>query len=131
MNLISDRVQALRAKMKQFNIAAYIIPSTDPHNSEYVAEHWQGREWISGFTGSSGTVVITENDGGLWTDGRYFIQAEQQLEDSGIRLFKDQTQAVPTFTEWLAETLEKEARVGFDGSVVTIAQTRKMEESCK
>ena len=131
MNLISDRVQALREQMKQFKISAYIIPSTDPHNSEYVAEHWQGREWISGFTGSSGTVVITENDGGLWTDGRYFIQAEQQLEDSGIRLFKDQTQAVPTFMEWLAETLKKEARVGFDGSVVTIAQTRKMEESFK
>ncbi|CAM5418624.1 Xaa-Pro aminopeptidase OS=Lysinibacillus sphaericus OX=1421 GN=LS41612_20790 PE=3 SV=1 [Lysinibacillus sphaericus] len=83
-----DRVKKLRELMVKHQLDAYIIPSFDAHQGEYVAEHWKGREWLSGFTGSAGTVVITLNDAGLWTDGRYYIQADKQLENSGIRLFR-------------------------------------------
>ena len=84
---INQRIDALRALLKREGIDAFIIPSTDPHLSEYVAPHWKSREWISGFTGSAGTVVITAKKAGLWTDSRYFLQAAQQLEGSGIDLY--------------------------------------------
>lgn len=85
---IKDRIENLRKLMKQNNMDAYIIPSFDAHQSEYVSEHWKCREWVSGFTGPAGTIVVTFADAGLWTDGRYYIQAEKQLKGSGIRLFK-------------------------------------------
>lgn len=94
---IRDRVEKLRQLMKENQMDAYIIPSFDAHQSEYVAEHWKGRQWISGFTGSAGTVVITLEDAGLWTDGRYYIQAEKQLESSGIRLFRMVDPGVPFY----------------------------------
>ena len=85
MNLtINERIAALRTHIAQENIQAFIIPSTDPHLSEYVAPHWQSREWISGFTGSAGTVVITAEEAGLWTDSRYFLQAARQIEGTEI-----------------------------------------------
>lgn len=87
---ISERIHALRMWFKP-NIQAFIIPSTDPHLSEYVAPHWKSREWISGFTGSAGTVVITEKKAGLWTDSRYFLQAAEQLQGSGIDIQRDVT----------------------------------------
>ncbi len=86
---INNRIAALRAHIAQEQIQAFIIPSTDPHLSEYVAPHWQSREWISGFTGSAGTVVVTAKDAGLWTDSRYFLQAARQLEGTGIALYKE------------------------------------------
>ena len=86
--------------MKGKGLAAFIVPSTDPHAGEYVPEHWESRKWISGFTGSAGTVVITLNEAGLWTDSRYFIQAEEQLEGTGIQLFKDRLPETPSITEW-------------------------------
>lgn len=125
---IKERVEALRSLMKQNGMDAYIIPSSDPHQSEYVAEHWKARAWISGFTGSAGTVVITMNDGGLWTDGRYFIQAEKQLEGSGIRLFKMAQPGVPTYTEWLLDTLKGGGCVGFDGKLFAASKVREMNE---
>lgn len=125
---IKERVEALRSLMKQNGMDAYIIPSSDPHQSEYVAEHWKARAWISGFTGSAGTVVITMNDGGLWTDGRYFIQAEKQLEGSGIRLFKMAQPGVPTYTEWLLDTLKDGGCVGFDGKLFAASRVREMTE---
>lgn len=114
---VKKRIEKLRSLMKENKIDAYIIPSFDAHQSEYVADHWKGRQWISGFTGSAGTVVITLDDAGLWTDGRYYIQAEKQLEGSGIRLFKMADLGVPSYTEWLKNTLKEGSTVGFDGSV--------------
>lgn len=128
---IRDRVEKLRHLMKENQMDAYIIPSYDAHQSEYVAEHWKGRQWISGFTGSAGTVVITLEDAGLWTDGRYYIQAEKQLESSGIRLFRMADPGVPFYSEWLADVLREGSIVGFDGSVFSINMVEKIEKDLK
>lgn len=125
---IKDRVEQLRQLMKENQMDAYIIPSFDAHQSEYVAEHWKGRQWISGFTGSAGTVVITLEDAGLWTDGRYYIQAEKQLEGSGIRLFRMVDPGVPFYSEWLADVLHEGSVVGLDGNVFSIHMVRRMEK---
>ncbi|MFJ7730635.1 aminopeptidase P family protein [Lysinibacillus sp. NPDC097231] len=128
---IRDRVEKLRQLMKKNQMDAYIVPSFDAHQSEYVAEHWKCRQWISGFTGSAGTVVITLDDAGLWTDGRYYIQAEKQLEGSGIRLFRMMDPGVPFYTEWLADVLNEGSIVGFDGNVFSINMVKKMEKDLK
>jgi Xaa-Pro aminopeptidase len=96
---IIEKISAIRAKMTQYGLDAYIIPSADPHMSEYVADHWKSREWASGFTGSAGTLVITSEKSGLWTDGRYYIQAENELQESGIDLFKA---AQPGRVRWIS-----------------------------
>ena len=93
---VTDRIAKLRKLMEERKMDAYIIPSADNHQSEYVGEHFKARAFISGFTGSAGTVIITKDDAGLWTDGRYFIQAEKQLEGSVIRLFRMAEPDVPT-----------------------------------
>ena len=90
------RLKALRDEMGKAGITAFIIPGTDPHQSEYYASHWAARTWISGFDGSAGTAVVTTNQAGLWTDSRYFLQAAQQLEDSGFELFKEGLPDTPT-----------------------------------
>ena len=126
---IEKRVENLRKIMKENNIDAYIVPSFDAHQSEYVAEHWKCRQWISGFTGSAGTAVITLEAAGLWTDGRYYIQAEKQLQGSGIKLFKMAAPGVPTYTEWLMEVLKEGSCVGFDGSVFSVELARNLEEA--
>ncbi|EJS68130.1 aminopeptidase P family protein [Bacillus cereus] len=128
---IRNRIEKLRQLMKENQMDAYIIPSFDAHQSEYVAEHWKGRQWISGFTGSAGTVVITLNDAGLWTDGRYYIQAEKQLENSGIRLFRMVDPGVPSYTEWLGDVLKEGSIVGFDGNVFSINMVKKIEKDLK
>ena len=114
---IKSRLAALRQEMKARQLSAFIVPSTDPHSSEYVSEHWETRKWISGFTGSAGTAVITLEDAGLWTDSRYFIQAEEQLEGTGIRLFKDRLPETPSIGEWLGSILKEGNKVGIDGWV--------------
>ena len=114
---IKNRLTALRAEMRSNHLSAFIVPSTDPHSGEYVPEHWESRKWITGFTGSAGTAVITLNDAGLWTDSRYFIQAKEQLADTGIRLFKDRLPETPTIPEWLGSILKEGERVGIDGWV--------------
>ena len=114
---IKKRMEALRLQIKEHQLSAFIIPSTDPHSGEYVPEHWETRKWISGFTGSAGTAVITLDDAGLWTDSRYFIQAEEQLEGTGIRLFKDRLPETPSIDEWLGSILKKGDKVGIDGWV--------------
>ena len=114
---IKKRMEALRLQMKEHQLSAFIIPSTDPHSGEYVPEHWETRKWISGFTGSAGTAVITLDDAGLWTDSRYFIQAEEQLEGTGIRLFKDRLPETPSIDERLGSLLKKGDKVGIDGWV--------------
>ena len=114
---IKNRLTALRKQMQVHQLSAFIVPSTDPHSGEYVPEHWESRKWISGFTGSAGTAVITLEDAGLWTDSRYFIQAEEQLAGTGIRLFKDRLPETPSITEWLGSILKEGERVGIDGWV--------------
>ena len=125
---IKERIEALRKLMKENKMDAYIVPSFDAHQSEYVAEHWKSRQWISGFTGSAGTAVITLEDAGLWTDGRYYIQAEKQLEGSGMRLFKAAEPNVPSFIEWLRDTLKEKNNVGFDGNVFSVDMVKDMQK---
>jgi len=126
--IIKERIEKLRSLMRQNKMDAYIVPSSDDHLSEYVAEHYKCREWISGFTGSAGTAVITLEAAGLWTDGRYFIQAEKQLEGSGIKLFKMGEPGVPTYVEWLNEILGEEDSVGFDGNVFSAEEVKTMKK---
>ena len=114
--------------MKESGVDAYLILSSDSHMSEYVAARWKGREWISGFTGSAGTVVITHSENGLWTDGRYHIQAEKQLQGSGITLFKQGLPNVPYFPEWLADTLPENSVVGLYGEVFSRSQLKNLQE---
>jgi Xaa-Pro aminopeptidase len=123
---VKDRVKQLRQLMKNKGLDAYIIPSYDAHLSEYVADHYKCREWISGFTGSAGTVVVTMEDAGLWTDGRYYIQAADQLEDSGIRLFKAAEPQVPSYRDWLLELLPEGSRIGLDGHVFPANMVKEM-----
>lgn len=107
---------------------AFIIPSTDPHMSEYVAPHWQSREWISGFTGSAGTVVVTRDKAGLWTDSRYFLQAAQQLEGTGIDLYKEMLPETPSISEFLCQELEAGSTVGIDGYVFSMLDARQLRK---
>ena len=123
MNSIQERIAQLRELMQKKEIDAWIVPSSDAHNSEYVADYWQGRTWLSGFTGSAGTLLVTADHAGLWTDGRYFIQAEKELTGSGIELFRMFNPGVPTFAQWLANTLPDDSVIGFDGKVVSQSQT--------
>jgi len=115
--------------MRERELAAVIVPSTDPHQSEYVAAHWQARAWLSGFTGSAGTLVITSDTAGLWTDSRYFIQAEQQLAGSDIILFKMGLPETPSYTTWLAETVAEGARIGIDAALFSISTVRSLEKA--
>lgn len=105
MSTIKDRLDSLRREMKAESIDVIIFPSTDPHNSEYVAEHWRSRTWISGFTGSAGTAVVTQTEAALWTDSRYFLQAAEELEDSGFVLMKDGLSETPSIHSWVKQKL--------------------------
>jgi len=116
----NEKIELLRNEMKSRGLSAYIIPSTDPHISEYVPEHWSFRSFISGFTGSAGTVVVTLNTAGLWTDGRYFLQAEEQLSNTNINLHKLGTAGVLDYPDWLCQNLKEGDVVGFDGNVFQI-----------
>lgn len=130
-NNIPERLASLRAFMTQNNIDAFIIPSTDAHLSEYPASHWESRIWISGFTGSAGTVVVTKDQAGLWTDSRYFLQASQQLEGTTITLFKEGLVNTPTITEWLPQVLEKGSTVGIDAQVYAAKDALALERELK
>ncbi|MDR3062045.1 MAG: aminopeptidase P family N-terminal domain-containing protein, partial [Dysgonamonadaceae bacterium] len=123
---IAERLSALRLVMQAENVGACIFPSTDPHLSEYPAACWKSREWISGFIGSAGTVVVTADKAGLWTDSRYFIQAETQLRDTGIQLYKEKIPGTPTVNEWLSGELKKGEIVGLDGAVFAASDTREL-----
>lgn len=125
---ISDRICELRRLMKEKNIDAYIVPSADNHQSEYVGEHFKSRAFITGFTGSAGTAVITHNEVGLWTDGRYFIQAEKELEGSGITLYKTGNPGIPKIDEYLDMVLPKNGILGFDGRVISMSEGKKYVE---
>lgn len=117
--IICNRIEALRDVMRREGIDAFIFPSTDPHNGEYVPAHWEGRKWISGFNGSAGTAVVTMTDAALWTDSRYFIAAEEQLRGTGFRLMKERVDGTPSITRWLGMKLAtvQSPTVGVDGTV--------------
>ena len=114
---VNQRLEALREVMKREHLAAFIFPSTDPHQGEYVPDHWKGREFISGFNGSAGTAVVTMTSAALWTDSRYFIAAEEQLKGTEFRLMKLKIEGTPTIAEWIGEECGAGAEVGVDGMV--------------
>ena len=128
---IIERLAALRKLMRQQNIEAYIIPSSDPHMSEYPAERWQARMWISDFTGSAGTVVVTHEKAGLWTDSRYFIQAEKELEGTSIDLYRLSLPETPSIAEFLLHELEQGQTVGLNGQTYSIAEYHSLENKLR
>lgn len=125
---VNDRIYELRRLMKEKNIDAYIVPSADNHQSEYVGEHFKSRAYITGFTGSAGTAIITHNEAGLWTDGRYFIQAEKELSGTDIRLYKSGNPKVPTIEEYLDIVLPENGSLGFDGRVISMSEGKHYAE---
>ena len=125
---IKERVSSLRALLIENNLSAFIVPSTDPHLSEYVASHWKSREWISGFTGSAGTIVVTLDKAGLWTDSRYFLQAEKQLENTDIALFKDGLPSTPSLVEWLYSELGEGTSFGIDGKMFSTSEVENLKD---
>jgi Xaa-Pro aminopeptidase len=125
----SEKIAALRKLMAARNVAALIVPSCDPHQSETVSPRWQARQWVSGFTGSAGSLVITAGQAMLWVDGRYFIQAEQELKGSGIRLLKSREPGIPTMNEWILSHLKKGQTVACDGALFSVETARDMKKA--
>ena len=125
---VQERIHALRERMKEKNIDAYLVPTDDFHASEYVGEYFKCRKYITGFTGSAGTAVIMQDMAGLWTDGRYFIQAAQQLEGTGVTLFKMGEPEVPTIQEFLKEKLGEGMCLGFDGRTVSAQEAEEFAQ---
>lgn len=125
MNMINQRLESLREVMKREHLAAFIFPSTDAHQSEYVADHWMGRAWISGFDGSAGTAVVTMHSAALWTDSRYFLAAEEQLKGTEFQLMKLKIPGTPSIAEWLRKELQDvdSPEVGLDGWVNSYSST--------
>ena len=123
----NEKLTALRFEMQKRKIDAYFIPTADYHESEYVGPHFKARAFMSGFTGSQGTLVVTLNESALWVDGRYFIQAEHQIEGSEITLMKMGTLNTPTIVEYLAQKLAPNAILGFDGKVVNTAFMKQLQ----
>ena len=123
-------LEALREAMRRVNVSAVIIPGTDPHQSEYVNPHWKVRDWVTGFTGSNGTAVVTLDAAGLWTDSRYFLQAADQLQDSGFDLHKEDIPGEATITEWLADQLQENEILAVDGRLFTINKANELEDFC-
>ena len=117
---VSERIAKLRALMAEKGIDAYVVPTADFHQSEYVGEHFKARKYITGFSGSYGTAVICQDDAGLWTDGRYFFQATNELEGSGVRLMKMFVGDTQSVTEYLADKIPEGGKVGFDGRVLSM-----------
>ena len=128
---INQRLSDLREVMQREHLAAFIFPSTDPHQSEYVAEHWKGREWISGFDGSAGTAVVTMNAAALWTDSRYFLAAEEQLKGTEFQLMRLKIEGTPTIAEWIGRECGAGAEVGIDGWCSSVSDVKDMIASLR
>lgn len=124
--IYTNRIEALRNEMSKNGIAATIIPQSDPHQSEYIADHWQVRRWLSGFSGSAGTLVVTLTEALLWTDSRYFIQATDQLNDTGIKLMKDGLIETPSITEYIINKIPHGSTIGIDGMVYSASEAESM-----
>ena len=131
--LIAQRLAALREEMRRERLGAFILPTSDPHDSEYTADHWKGREWVSGFTGSAGTAVVTLTGAALWTDSRYFIQAADQLRDTEFQLMKLKMEGTPTIAQWIGEQLRTAdtTEVGIDGTTVTTAAAEQLKSDLR
>lgn len=126
--MATERIEQLRGLMRERNIDLYIVPTADYHQSEYVGEYFKVREYLSGFSGSAGVLVVTKEEAGLWTDGRYFIQAEAELDGSGIILFKSGEPGIPTVNEYVIEYMKKHSCFGFDGKTVSISEINEIME---
>lgn len=129
--MITERLVALRKEMAKRNISIYVVPTADFHESEYVGEHFKARKFITGFTGSAGTAVITMEEAGLWTDGRYFVQAEKQLQGSTVTLYRMGEEGVPTVNEFIEQKLKEGGTIGFDGRVVNTRWGLQLKEIAK
>ena len=125
---IMNKVESLRQWLREHELAAYIFPSTDPHCGEYVPDHWKTREWISGFNGSAGTAVVTLADAALWTDSRYWLAAEEQLQGTPFQLMKEKLAETPSIAQWLGQVLPKGSHIGVDGWVNTIDSVRQLRQ---
>ena len=125
--VIRQRLRMLRTAMREAGVDYYLVPTADFHNSEYVSSYFKEREFLSGFTGSAGTLVISQEEAGLWTDGRYFVQAQRELEDTGISLYRQQEEGVPDIPKWLCQNMWEGQSLGFDGRVVTAEFGRRLE----
>lgn len=128
MTSVSDRLTALRATMARAGVAAFYCADLDPHQSEYVAEHWQSRTWLSGFDGSAGTLVVTAGAAALWTDSRYYLQAEAQLKGTGIECMRQGQKGVPTIVQWLQKHLAPGDNLGLDASVIAAQTAERLAE---
>ena len=126
--VILDRLAALRSKMQEKSIDYYMIPTQDFHNSEYVNDYFKVREYFCGFTGSNGTLLVWQEGAGLWTDGRYFIQAEKELEGTSVTLFRMLDEGVPTIEEFLKQNMKQGQILGFDGRVISAKDGQKYEK---
>jgi Xaa-Pro aminopeptidase len=126
--VIQNRIQALRETLRRKRLDAFVIPGADPHLSEYVAPHWQSRKWISGFNGSAGTLVVTLDKAGLWTDSRYFIQATEQLAGTGIELYKEMLSETPSIPAFLCHELSAGSKVGVDGKVYATTAAENLQK---
>ncbi len=124
---IPQRIALARNKMKEEDIDAIIVLTSDPHQSEYLAEHWKTREWLSGFTGSQGTLVVTQEFAGLWVDSRYYIQAEQELQGTGIEMQKQQVQGAMEYLDWLLDNMDEEDIVAVDGRCISVKDLEHIE----
>lgn len=131
MNIIEERLGMMRSFMDAHSLDAFIVVSSDPHSSEYVADCWKSREWLSGFDGSAGTVVVTKNSACLWTDSRYWLAAEASLAGTGIELMKDGAPGTPAIAEWLCSNLSEGSIVGLDGKVCSIAEVKSWSDELK
>lgn len=129
-NQTAKNIDAVREVMRSVGVDAVIIPGTDPHQSEYISDYWKVRDWVSGFTGSNGTAVITLNEAALWTDSRYFLQAAEQLEGSGMVMHRENGPDPDTKEEWLAQVLADEAVIGIDGRLFSARQVSELEQFC-
>ena len=128
MNIVNQRLEDLREVMRREHLSAFIFPSTDPHQGEYIPDHWKGREFISGFNGSAGTAVVTMTSAALWTDSRYFIAAEQQLRGTEFQLMKLKMPGTPTIPQWLGSELRnvRSPEVGLDGMVNSVSEVKEL-----
>jgi Xaa-Pro aminopeptidase len=127
---VKDKLSALRQLMEKENIAAVVVPSDDPHKSEYVADHWQARKWLTGFSGSAGTAVVTKHHALLWTDFRYYIQAAEEIKETGFELFKLGAPDVPNLDEWLRDNLDAGQTIALDGKLFSMGQVKKLRSRC-
>lgn len=130
---IETRLQQLREEMRREHLSAFIFPSADPHMSEYVPERWEGRKWISGFDGSAGTAVVTLHGAALWTDSRYFLAAEEQLDGTEFTLMRERVEGTPSIAEWIGSQTEDadDKEVGVDGMCISLGEAEALKDELK